>query len=157
MRWVMPLLSGALIAAYAAGAADSAAAAEVAPDAVTFEDGVIAEPLTGQPGDPATGRDVFMGRKLGNCLACHATSDMADQPFHGEVGPPLDGVADRWSPAELRAILVNSKKVFGEATIMPAFYKDSGFNRPMGKFEGTTILTAQQVEDLIAYLMTLKE
>lgn len=153
MKWALPLLSGALIAAHAAGAG----AADVAPSAVKFDDGVIAESLTGQPGDPVNGRDVFMGRKLGNCLACHANSDMADQPFHGEVGPPLDGVADRWSPAELRAIIVNSKQIFGDGTIMPAFYKDSGYYRPAEKFEGQTILTAQQVEDVIAYLMTLKE
>lgn len=153
MKWAMPLLGGALIAAYAAGAG----AADVAPSAVEFKDGVIAEPLTAQPGDPARGREVFMGRKLGNCLACHANSDMADQPFHGEVGPPLDGVGDRWSEAELRAILVDAKKIFTNATIMPAFYRDAGFNRPLEDFEGKTILTAQQVEDVIAYLKTLKE
>lgn len=153
MKWALPLLSGALIAAYAGGAG----AAEVAPSAVKFENGVIAEPLTDRPGDPARGRDVFMGRKQGNCLACHANSDMADQPFHGEVGPPLDGVADRWSPTELRAIIVNAKTVFTDATIMPAFYRDSGFYRAAEDFQGKTILTAQQVEDVIAYLMTLKE
>lgn len=153
MKWALPLIGGALIAAQAL----NAGAADVAPGAVKLEDGVIAEPLTGEPGDAAAGRDVFMARKLGNCLACHANSDMADQPFHGEVGPPLDGVADRWSPEELRAIIVNSKQVFGDATIMPAFYRVSGFNRTLEDFEGKTILTAQQVEDLIAYLMTLKE
>ena len=90
-------------------------------------------------------------------MACHANSDLEDQPFHGEVGPSLDGVGDRWSAGELRAILVNSKAVFGDGTIMPAFYRDSGFNRPAEKFVGKTILTGQQVEDVIAYLLTLKE
>ena len=113
--------------------------------------------LRAQAGNAEHGKQVMIDRKLGNCLACHKVSTLADQPFHGEVGPPLDGVADRWSPAELRAIIVNPKHVFGEATIMPAFYRDSGFNRPMEKFEGKTILSAQQVEDVIAYLMTLKE
>ena len=97
-----------------------------------------------------------MNRKKGNCLACHVNSDMAEQTFHGEVGPELDGVADRWEAAELRGILVNSKNMF-EGTIMPAFYKASGYNRILKKFDGKTILSAQEVEDLLAYVMTLKE
>ena len=96
-----------------------------------------------------------MNRKKGNCLACHVNTDMAEQTFHGEVGPELDGVADRWNTAELRGILVNSKKMF-EGTIMPAFYRDSGYNRVLKKFDGKTILSAQEVEDLLAYVATLK-
>lgn len=134
-----------------------ATAEEVAPGDVTFgEYGEVAAALTGQAGDPANGRVVFMDRKLGNCLACHENADMADQPFHGEVGPSLDGVADRWEAADLRGIIVNSKGVFPE-TIMPAFYKADGYNRNAEKFVGQTILSAQQVEDVIAYLQTLKE
>ena len=97
-----------------------------------------------------------MNRKQGNCLACHANEDMSDQSFHGEVGPALDGVADRWEAAELRGIVVNSKMMF-EGTIMPAFYKDDGFERNLKKFQGKSILNAQQVEDVVAYLLTLKE
>ena len=81
---------------------------------------------------------------------------MPEESFHGEVGPEMTGVADRWEAQELRAIVANSKMVF-EGTIMPAFYQDAGFARPLEKFEGTSILTAQQVEDVIAYLQTLKE
>jgi len=128
----------------------------VAPGAVTFADGAVEASLTGVAGDATMGKDWFVGRKLGNCLACHANEDANNEQFHGEVGPPLDGVADRYSDAELRGILIDSKKVF-EDTIMPAFYKDAGFTRPRGKFEGKTILSAQQVEDVIAYLRTLKE
>ncbi|TYO91593.1 sulfur oxidation c-type cytochrome SoxX [Oceanicella actignis] len=146
------LTAAALTAALAGGAW----AAETAPAEVRFDGSAVPQRLTDAPGDPARGRAVFIDRKLGNCLACHANSDMADEPFHGEIGPPLDGVADRWSEAELRGILVNSKKAF-EGTIMPAFYKDSGFNRPLRKFAGKPILTAQQVEDVVAYLLTLKE
>lgn len=131
-------------------------AADVAPSDVTFEDGAVATSLTGTPGDPAEGRKWFVGRKLGNCLACHMNSDVENEQFHGEVGPPLDGVADRWSEAELRGILVNAKNMF-EGTIMPAFYRDSGYTLPLDKFEGKSILSAQQVEDIVAYLKTLKE
>ena len=81
---------------------------------------------------------------------------MAEQTFHGEVGPELDGVTDRWETAELRGILVNSKKMF-DGTIMPAFYRDDGYNRTLKKFIGKTILEAQEVEDVLAYLTTLKE
>lgn len=128
----------------------------VAPPDVSFEDGAVAQSLTGQPGDPVRGREWFAGRKLGNCLACHQNSDLGEEQFHGEVGPPLDGVASRWSEAGLRGIVVNSKMTF-EGTIMPAFYKTVGYNRPLDTFAGKTILEAQQIEDIVAYLLTLKE
>ena len=137
-------------------AGSSAFAGDVMPANVVFNDGVVGAALTAQAGDPAAGRKVFMNRKLGNCLACHANEDMSDQSFHGEVGPALDGVADRWEAAELRGIVVNSKMMF-EGTIMPAFYKDDGFERNLKKFQGKSILNAQQVEDVVAYLLTLKE
>ena len=137
-------------------AGSSAFSADVMPANVVFNDGVVGAALTAQAGDPAAGRKVFMNRKLGNCLACHANEDMSDQSFHGEVGPALDGVADRWEAAELRGIVVNSKMMF-EGTIMPAFYKDDGFERNLKKFQGKSILNAQQVEDVVAYLLTLKE
>jgi sulfur-oxidizing protein SoxX len=130
---------------------------EIAPGDVISDDyGAVAISLTAALGDAANGRKVFMNRKQGNCLACHVNNEMSEQTFHGEVGPELNGVADRWSASELRGIVINSKLVF-EGTIMPAFYKDSGFTRSLKKFEGKTILNAQQVEDVVAYLQTLKE
>lgn len=134
----------------------SVMAEPVAPAAVEFDDGAVVASLTGVLGNPAAGRDVFKGRKLGNCLACHENSDMPEESFHGEVGPPIAGAGERWSEGQLRAIVSNSKMVF-EDTIMPAFYRDNGFTRPLEKFEGKTILTAQQVEDVVAYLQTLKD
>lgn len=134
----------------------AAMAADVAPDAVMFNDGAVEASLTGTAGDAANGRKVFANRKKGNCLACHANSDMADLPFHGEVGPALDGVADRYDEAHLRGILTNSKNTF-EGSIMPSFYRLENGARTMEKFQGKTILTAQEVEDVLAYLQTLKE
>ena len=129
----------------------------ISPGNIKFgENGVVELALTGVAGDATSGRKLFMNRKKGNCLACHVNSEMAEQTFHGEVGPELDGVANRWGAAELRGILVNSKNMF-EGTIMPAFYKDSGYNRILKKFDGKTILSAQEVEDLLAYVMTLRE
>lgn len=147
-------LAGAILASVVAG---TALAGTIAPDQIDVVDGAIAESLTGMPGDPVKGREWFAARKLGNCLACHQNKDLTELPYHGEVGPPLDGVAERWEPAELRAILVNAKAVFSDETIMPAFYRTAGLNRVADKFAGKTILSAQQVEDVIAYLMTLKE
>ena len=136
--------------------ATAAFSEEVKPADVVFSDGVVEASLTGQAGDPTAGRAVFANRKQGNCLACHTNADLSEESFHGEVGPPMDGVADRWSEAELRGIVTNSKMMF-EGTIMPAFYIDSGYERPLDDFAGTSILTAQQVEDVVAYLLTLKE
>ena len=133
-----------------------ATAEDVLPSSVVYEDGAVRTSLTDTAGSAENGRKVFASRKLGNCLACHANEDLAEQNFHGQVGPPLDGVAERWSQAELRGIVSNSKMMF-EGTIMPAFYKDTGYTRPLKKFDGKSILSAQQVEDVVAYLMTLKE
>ncbi len=112
--------------------------------------------LTGKSGDPANGKKVFLNRKKGNCLACHVVSELKDQPYHGEVGPPLDGASERWSEGEIRLRIVNPKLV-NEDTIMPSFYRDDGFHRVLKNFEGKTILSAQEVEDVVAYVMTLKE
>ena len=143
------------LAALAALGASAALAEIVQPTEVSFDDGAVAVSLSGQPGDPAAGAEI-MNKGAGNCIACHQVSALEHLPFHGEVGPPLDGVADRWSEDELRGIVANAKMMF-DGTIMPAFYKDSGYNRPLDAFEGKTILSAQQVEDVVAYLMTLKE
>jgi sulfur-oxidizing protein SoxX len=134
----------------------TAAAMDTAPNDVMVVDGVVAKSLTGAPGDVAEGRKFFADRKLGNCLACHANSDMSEQLFHGEVGPSLDGVAERWSEEELRAIVVNSKEVFGEQTVMPGFYTLDVGKHVRKDLVGKTILTAEQVESIVAYLGTLK-
>lgn len=142
-------LAAALIATFAA-------AEPTAPENVTFEDMAVAASLTGEPGDPARGRETYLDRKLGNCLACHVSADVENEPFPGNVGPALDGVADRYSEAELRALIVNSK-VFFEDTIMPGFYTLEVGDRVRKQSVGETILSAQQVEDVVAYLMTLKD
>ncbi|MBX2882366.1 MAG: sulfur oxidation c-type cytochrome SoxX [Granulosicoccus sp.] len=128
----------------------------VAPDVIQVDSLQIKQSLTGVAGDPAEGRKVFVDRKLGNCLACHANSEMSEHQFHGEVGPSLDGVAERWSPEHLRTIVVNAKLVFTDNTVMPGFYSlDVGTN-VREDLIGKTILSAQQVEDVVAYLATLK-
>ncbi|SPH16557.1 hypothetical protein DEA8626_00067 [Defluviimonas aquaemixtae] len=141
----------------------SAAAAETTPASVAFEEGAITQSLTGAPGDPAEGANVMSNRGLGNCVACHAVSTMPDVPFQGNVGPPLDGAGDRWEEAELRGIVSDAKMTF-DGTIMPSFYKTGPYVRPGNAFTGKAaegelapLLTAQQIEDVVAYLLTLKE
>ncbi len=115
----------------------------------------IPEPLTDQPGDPVKGREVAISRKKGNCLACHVMP-IPEQSFHGEIGPDLNGIASRYEIGELRLRVVNSKALNPD-TMMPAFYRNDGFHRVAKKFQGKTILGPQEVEDLLAYLMTLRE
>lgn len=118
-------------------------------------DSGISKSLTGKSGDAAKGEKTFTNRKLGNCLACHQVTSIPSQPFHGEIGPSLDGVAGRYNEAQLRMQVVNAK-VINPDTIMPAFYRNDGFERVLKKFQGKSILNAEQVEDVIAYLKTLK-
>lgn len=142
----------------------TAAVAETGPDAVVFDGYAVAESLTGTPGDVAAGAKVMTTAALGNCVACHVVSAMPDVPFQGNIGPALDGAADRWTEAELRGFVINAKMAF-DGTMMPAFYKVSGFVRPGDAYTGKAapsegympILSAQQVEDVVAYLLTLKE
>ena len=140
-----------------AGALSLVAGAAMA-DIVQYEvvdGGAIPAALTGQAGDAANGKKMFVNRKKGNCLACHAVLSLNKQPFHGKVGPPLDGVAERMTPGEIRLRIVNPKVVNAD-TIMPAFYRTDGFERVLKKFKGKSILSAQEVEDIVAYLQSMK-
>lgn len=154
-------INSRLVAVFTAAAvtcmAGAAFAGTTSPDMVKFEDDQVKASLTGKDGNAADGKKWFANRKLGNCLACHVNKDMPGKPFHGEIGPPVDGVADRYSAGELRAMLVNSKAVRGEDTIMPSFYRLKNGARTAKKFQDKTILSGQQVEDILAYLLTLKE
>lgn len=114
----------------------------------------IPKSLTGKKGDPKKGRKAAINRKLGNCLACHKLP--VSQPYQGAIGPDLHGVASRLKEGEIRLRLVNSK-ILNPETIMPAFYRTKGFHRVLKKWQGKTLLSAQQLEDIVAYLMTLKE
>jgi sulfur-oxidizing protein SoxX len=150
------LLAASLLAAVAA------AAEEVAPGEVVFEDGAVAQSLTGQPGSPENGK-ILMDKGAGNCIACHAVTELDELGFHGEIGPILDGAGDRWTEAELRGIVANAKIMFPD-TMMPSFYRTTDFIRPGDEFTGKAIdpaaiaplLAAQEVEDVVAYLITLK-
>ena len=149
-----------IIAALAAGIGMATGAAAVAQESVELvkfmvdDESSIAQSLTGKPGDAVAGRQAAINRKQGNCLACHVMP-IPEQPFHGEIGPDLAGIASRYSEGELRLRVVDSK-IINPDSFMPAFYKNEGFHRVLKKFQGKSILTAEQVEDIVAYLLTLK-
>lgn len=142
-----------LLAALHVGAAAVAAEKLVAYKVV--DNAKITQSLTGKAGDATQGRKVAIDRKLGNCLACHRLP-IPEQQFHGETGPDLVGVGSRLSEGEIRLRVVNPK-IVNPDTMMPAFYRVEGLHRVMKSFQAKSMLNAAQVEDVVAYLMTLKE
>jgi sulfur-oxidizing protein SoxX len=148
--------TAALISAVLISVAGSAMAGPVAPGDVKFDDYAVKTSLTGAPGDPEAGAKVFKDKKLGNCLACHENSAMKNELFQGNVGPSLSGIGKRRAPDQIRAIVVNSKAVFGPDTVMPGFYSLEVGADVRKDLVGKTILSAEQVEDVVAYLSSLK-
>jgi sulfur-oxidizing protein SoxX len=116
----------------------------------------IDKPLCGLKGDPKNGRKLAIDRKKGNCLACHAMP-IPEQDFHGNIAPPLNGVGARYKEGDLRARLVDIKQI-NPMSLMPSFYKHPDkLVKVAKKFKGKTVLTAQEIEDIVAYLKTLQK
>ena len=116
----------------------------------------IPKSLTGKPGDPARGRAIVSNRQVGLCLLCHSASVIPEEKFQGDLAPDLAGAGGRWKIEELRLRIVDASR-FNADTIMPAYYKTGGLTRVGTAFTGKTILTAEQIEDVVAYLATLGE
>lgn len=116
---------------------------------------VIPDPLPGaSPGDPERGRAIVANRQLGLCLLCHA-GPIPEERFQGNLAPDLAGAGERSSAAQLRQRIVDPARI-NPSTIMPAYFKTDGLSRVAPQYRGKTILTAQQVEDVVAYLQTLR-
>lgn len=115
----------------------------------------IPKSLTGQPGDAARGRAIVANRSVGLCLLCHS-GPIAEERFQGDLAPTLAGAGTRWSAGQLRLRIVDGSRLNAD-TIMPPYYRTTGLQRVARNFEGKTILTAAQVEDVVAYLVTLKD
>ena len=113
----------------------------------------IAEPLGGLVGDAQRGRDIMSGRNA-NCLLCHAVPETGVR-FMGNLAPPLSGVGGRLSAGQLRLRVVDQSRL-NPATIMPAYYRIDGLMRVAAEFRGKPVLDAQQIEDVVAYLITLR-
>ncbi len=128
--------------------APAAAAQQVVGDAIPAS-------LTGQSGDAARGRAIVANRSVGLCLLCHS-GPIAEERFQGDLAPSLAGAGSRWSEGQLRLRIVDGARLNAD-TIMPPYYRTTGLQRVARNFDGKTILSAAQVEDVVAYLATLKD
>lgn len=120
-----------------------------------IENGAIAASLTGQSGDAARGRAIVAGRQKGLCLLCH-TGPFPEERFQGDLAPSLSGAGMRLSEGELRLRMVDGTKV-NPSTIMPAYYRIDDLNRVAPAFAGKPVLDANEIEDVVAFLLTLRE
>jgi L-cysteine S-thiosulfotransferase len=137
----------ALLLASAAGAGDSRLVPyEVVGDA-------IPESLTGRTGDPASGRAIVVNRQVGLCLLCH-TGPFPEERLPGSLAPDLAGVGKRLSVGQLRLRIVDASRL-NSNTIMPPYYRNEGLTRVAPTYAGKPVLSAEQVEDVVAFLATL--
>lgn len=124
------------------------------PALATADGGRIEAPLTAQPGDAARGRAIVVNRQQGLCLLCHS-GPFPEERFQGNVAGSLAGAGTRWSAAELRARIVDARRI-NPASPMPAFHRTEGLTRVGPAWRGRPVLDAQQVEDVVAFLQTLR-
>jgi L-cysteine S-thiosulfotransferase len=110
--------------------------------------------LTSQPGNPAQGRQIVENRQLSACLLCHS-GPFPEPHLQGNIGPPLDGVGSRLTTGEIRLRLVDPAKLNPD-TVMPSYYTVDGLVRVARAWRGQPVLTAQQIEDVVAFLATLR-
>lgn len=132
------------------------AAAAAAQEVVAYTvrgDGIDA-PLTATPGDPARGLAIAADRQLGLCLLCHS-APLPQERFQGSLAPGLAGVGARYTVAQLRLRVVDARRV-NPSSFMPAFHSTSNLSRVGGPWQGKPILNAQQVEDVVAWMATLR-
>lgn len=115
----------------------------------------IPRPLTALAGDVARGRAIVANRQLGLCLLCHA-GPLPEERFQGNLAPDLAGSGTRWSEAQLRLRIVDAGRINPD-TIMPAYYRIDGLSNVAPAVRGKPVLDAQQVEDVVAFLRSLKE
>ena len=115
----------------------------------------IPQPLTATPGDAARGRAIVASRQTGLCLLCHS-APITEERFQGTLATDLAGAGSRWSEAQLRLRLVDARQL-NPASMMPAYYRVDGLQRVGEAWQGRSILSAQQIEDVVAYLRTLRD
>jgi L-cysteine S-thiosulfotransferase len=110
--------------------------------------------LTGEPGDAARGRTLVLNR-TSTCILCHS-GPFPEETFQGDLAPSLSGVGSRWSEGQLRLRLVDASRL-NPATIMPSYYRVDGLDRVGAAWRDKPMLSAAQIEDIVAYLATLRE
>ncbi len=125
------------------------------PRLLAATDGSTHGPLTDQPGNAANGRRIVLERTLSACLLCHSGPFPAPH-LQGSIGPSLAGVGLRLSPDEIRLRLVDPAR-FNPDTVMPAYHLTTGLTRVGQPWQGKPVLTAEQIEDVVAFLTTLRD
>jgi L-cysteine S-thiosulfotransferase len=115
----------------------------------------IPDSLTGMPGDAERGRTIVVNRQVGLCLLCH-TGPYPEERFQGTLAPDLKGTGSRWSQGQLRLRIVDASRLNPD-TIMPPYYRLEGLARVASAFQGRPLLTAEQIEDVISHLATLRD
>ena len=121
---------------------------------VTIEGDAIPAALEGRLGDPVRGIAVFTERDQGHCVLCHAIGGL-DADFQGDVGPALTGLGARLTPGQIRLRVADAQRIWPQ-TVMPSYYRTGGLHQVGRDYQGKPALTAQQIEDLVAYLSGLK-
>jgi len=142
-----PILAGALLVLPGFAAAQELRSYAVVGDAIPMS-------LTGVPGDPVRGRAITVNRQS-TCILCH-NGPFPEERFQGDLAPSLAGAGGRWSEGQLRLRLVDASRL-NPATIMPSYYRVDGLARVGPAWRGKPILSAEQIEDVVAYLATLRE
>jgi L-cysteine S-thiosulfotransferase len=115
----------------------------------------IPQSLTGAKGDAERGRSIVVNRQVGLCLLCH-NGPFPDEKFQGTLAPDLKGSGARATEGQLRLRIVDASRLKAD-TIMPPYYRVDGLTRVAPAFQGKPILTAEQIEDVVAYLTTLRD
>jgi sulfur-oxidizing protein SoxX len=133
--------------------AGAAVAQPLAP--YTVQGDAIEAPLAGLAGDAVRGRAIVANRQLGLCLLCHG-APIPEERFQGDLAPNLVGAGTRWSAGQLRLRLVEPQRLV-PGTIMPAYHRTTGLQQVGTAWRGKPLLDAQQIEDVVAYLSSLKE
>lgn len=121
---------------------------------VIVEGDTIAAPLDGKIGAADRGRAIVLDRRVGNCLICHRVP-VASEPFQGDLGPDLSGVGTRLSAGQIRLRLVDQTRLNPE-TLMPPYHRIADLTRVAERFQGKPVLNAQEIEDVVAWMLTLK-
>jgi sulfur-oxidizing protein SoxX len=141
------MLAAAIAAMMATAEADALVAYTVVGDG-------IPQSLTGRPGDAAQGRALVLDR-ASTCILCHS-GPFPETRFKGDLAPNLAGAGSRWSTSQLRLRLVDASRL-NPATIMPSYYRVDGLSRVGRNWRDKPLLSVEQIEDIVAYLATLRD
>lgn len=131
------------------------AAAEGAARPYQVVDDAIPASLTGAPGDPGRGRAIVADQRRGLCLLCHV-GPIPEQRFQGNLAPDLAGAGARWTEGQLRLRMVDARRLNPDS-LMPSYYRTEGLARVAPALRGKPLLAAEEIEDIVAFLVTLRE